>query len=339
MFKMLLFLWIFLLPAGPFFKGNLAAEIRIGVITESQYVGDREAAWRIKMAGENLGWTVLLDENEGRDIQDQQLDWTICLIANNRCFNPNQTNYLAVFHPFWFLDEDRKFLSFCAKYDGYLLTINDRESLSHGLVEMHKEFHHIQFYPSVYSTPYRKLELNHLLVMIPVWSNRLGDLKFRLLYWLLSQSGLAKFYGVHRNEDLIQNGYMGKIPFDGVSVIEVLQKHGIVLVLHSDIHNEEKIPTSRIFEAAAASAVIICDENAFVKTHFGDSVFYIDTSLSGESMFNQIEAHLNFIRQDPEKALAMAKKAHQIFIDYFTMENQLLSLKALHQIVISKKQK
>lgn len=225
-------------------------------------------------------------------------------------------------------------MPFCEKYDGYLLTINDRESIAQGLHLKGKDFNYVRFYPTVNSFPYCEVSLDNLVTMIPVWSNRLTDEKFRNVYRLLSQTGKVKFYGVHRNEDIISQGYMGPIPFDGVSVINVLQKHGIVLVIHSDIHNLECIPTPRIFEAAAASAVIISDENTFVKENFGDSVFYIDTNKNFMDIFFQIQKHMQTIQSNPKKALEMAKTAHEIFIENFEMSDQLLEIDEMNQRII-----
>lgn len=317
------------------FSFQLHSETCIGLATASNYVGDREVAWRIKIAGERLGWTVFLDEDNGKGLQSLDLDWVICMLPNNEFFHPSCPNYLMVFHPFWYLDEERRLLPFYERYQGYLLTINDRETIKNGLWLKGKEFEYVSFYPSVYSVPYREVPLNNLVTMIPVWSNRLTDKKFRSLYRLLSKTGSVKFYGVHKNEDIIDQGYMGAIPFDGVSVIDILQQHGIVLVLHSDIHNEEAIPSSRIFEATAASTVVISDENPFVKKIFGDTVFYIDTTQSAKKIYKQIQRHLQSIRRNPQRALAMAKAAHQIFIENFEMSDQLLRIDSMNRNIIS----
>lgn len=313
--------------------------VNMGIVTAQNYTGDREVAWRIKIAAERLGWSVALDESGGINVQNQQLDWVICMIANNELINPWCPNYLMVFHPFWYLNEQREFLPFCEKYDGYLLTIHDRDTLKQGLEKKNKKLYYTPFFPTVYNVPYKQVDLNELVVMIPVWSNRLVDPKFKKLYKLLSETGQAVFYGRSRNEDIISEGYRGPIPFDGVSTIEILQKHGIVFVFHSDIHIAECIPSSRIFEATAASAVIISDENPFVKQHFGDTVFYIDTSLSSESICDQILQHLRTIHQNPKVALEMAEKAHKIFIDNFTMEDQLLKIQQMHQKFLANKNK
>jgi len=322
------FLLIFFLP----FLVNIHANIRMGIISDSNFCGEREFGWRIKIAAESLGWEVFLDETRGSRIHKfKEPDWVICLIPHNAILHPKCMNYLTILHPLNFLDQRRQLLPYYSNYDGYLITINDKESIESSLKTMNKELFSIPFYPTVHMVPYQIVALNNLVTMIPTWGNRLTDKKFRKLYSLLSKSGSVKFYGSHRNADTITDGFMGNIPFDGTSLINILQKHGIVLILHSDIHNAEGIPTSRIFEASAASTVIISDENAFVKKYFGDSVFYIDTSLPAESVFMQIQEHLNNIFSNPEHALEKAKTAHEIFIDNFLMTDQLIKLKAMHQ--------
>lgn len=307
------------------------ANIRMGVVSDSQYWGEREVGWRIKLAGESLGWTVFLDENRGCDLRKiKDLDWVICLLPNNNSFMPICPNYLTIFHPLHYLDEDRKLISKYERYEGYLFTIKNGESIGEFFKLRNKKLHATDFYPTVHPVPYQKILLNTLMTMVPVWGNRIMDKKFKSFYQLLSETGVVSFYGHLTDSTIISKGYIGTIPFDGTSVIDVLQRHGIVLIIHSDLHNKEEIPSSRIFEAAAASTVIICDENAFVKEHFGDTVFYIDTMASAESMLAQVQSHLNFIDANPEVALEMAKKAHEIFDKKFLMTDQLLKLEELH---------
>lgn len=312
-----------------------SAHIRMGIASSSEYCGEREIGWRIKIAAEQLGWTAILDEKEGNDIKRlTDLDWVICLLPRNVVNrNPKCPNYLTIFHPFNYLDGLRRLLPIYRRYDGYLMTI-DCNSVCHPKTQ---SLNAISFYPSTFAVPYTKVELNNLVTMIPVWSERLHDARFRTLYNLLSNTGKAKFYGTCKNPDFIAQNFMGNIPFDGCSVINVIQNNGIVLVLHSNIHNIEEIPTGRIFEAAAASAVIISDQNEFVKTHFGDSVYYINTEGSGEEMYAQVMNHLNTIWSNPEAALEKAKKAHEIFMDNFEMSTQLLRLEQLHEQIKLKK--
>jgi len=321
-----------IISAALFLNISIQAELRVGVISSGAYVGEREVGWRIKIAGENLGWTMILDEKEGKNLKKMRdLDFVICLLPGSTVPLPTCYVYQTIFHPFNYLDEERIILPVYKKYDGYLLTIRDRCSILKSFRLKNKKFNFISFYPTVPKVSYQKNRLNSLVTMLPNWSNRLTDEKFKTIYTTLSTMERVNFYGSKSSSGIVQNGYLGTIPFDGISVINVLQKHGIALIFHSDIHNKEEIPTSRIFEAAAASAVIICDQNSFVKEQFGDSVFYIDTTLSAEEICLQIQNHLKTIWQDPERSLEMAKTAHQIFTDKFLMEDQLLHLEQLNK--------
>ncbi len=308
------------------FSYSLEAHHHVGIITYHNYVGDKEIALRIKIAGERLGWTVIIDENEGKEIQHQKFDWVICMMPKNHFHNPHCPNYITIFQAFPYFDDQKKLNPFYDKYDARLSTVDTKTSLSS-----------LHFLPLTHHVPFKKLQLKDMVVMIPVWGNRLEDPKFKTLFWLLNQSEKAKFYGVNRDEKTTPQNYMGPIPFDGNSVINVLQEHGIVLVLHSDMHNRDGIPSGRIFEAAASSAVIISDENPFVKKHFGDSVYYINTLLSSEEIFENIQEHLINIFLDQENALKKAEKAHQIFIENFTMEKQLLKLEKFHKKYMGQK--
>ena len=313
----------------------LFATIRIGIVTDAYYCGEREVAWRIKRAAESLGWHAILDENKGRNIRRREdLDWVICLLPSNRYHNQFCNNYLTIFHPFNYLDFEGHLKSFYNKYDGYLLTIQNSSLFKN----REKESHCIQFYPTTQTIPYERVSLQELVTTLPAWSNRKSDTKYRQLYSLLGKSGFTKFYGLDPDPELLQAGYMGTLPFDGISVIRALQRHGITLILHSDIHNSVGIPSPRIFEAAAASTAIISDENSFVKEQFGDSVFYIDVSLPAEAIYKQIQNHMTSILADPEKALEMAARAHQIFVDHFLMTDQLLQLEAMHQKIQQSKE-
>jgi hypothetical protein len=325
---------IIALACFAFFAKGSHSNTRIGIISDVSYCGEREVALRIKIAAESLGWEVFVDEQRGRKVKKiRGLDWTICLLPNNKYYNKYCRNYVTLFHPFNYLNEQGKLDPFYERYDGYLLTIRSTESLKDLLSKKNRPFFSTPFYPTVHPVDYKLVVFNNLMTMIPVWGNRRTDDKFKQFYRMLSQGGFTQFYGVHENKDMIENGYMGSIPFDGTSVIETLQKHGIVLIFHSDIHNREAIPSSRIFEAAAASVAIISDTNEFVKNHFGDAVFYVDTSLSAEEIYQQVKRHVETIQQNPLMVLEMARKCHQIFNDRFLMTDQLMRIASMHNEV------
>ena len=322
MSKILCIIMSFILFGQPLFA------LRVGIVSSAHYCGEREVGWRIKKAAEKLGWNVLLDETKGRRIdQIGGLDFAIHLIPYIKPIRQCTHNFLTVFHPFNYITDQGSLVSSYKRFNGFLLAIEPAEMFLNSLHRLYW----IPFYPTVDARPFDKLPLRNLATMLPVWGNRLTDPKFKNFYSILCAGAFTKFYGLTDGDGMVATHYMGPIPFDGESVLDVLQENGIVLILHSDIHNQNGIPTSRIFEAAAASAVIISDCNPFVQNNFGDSVYYIDTDLSAEEIYAQVENHMKSIWANPEQAWSRAEKAHQIFSDRFQMTDQLLKLEAMHK--------
>lgn len=144
---------------------------------------------------------------------------------------------------------------------------------------------------------------------------------------MLDESGNLLIYGPERlNGIKVWDGfkhYIGSIPFDGSSVIERIAEAGIVLVLSSDAHKDAEMMSNRLFEGLAAGAVIIVDENPFARHHFGDTLLYIDTTQSPKRVVLDIMKHMQWIKQNPADALALAKSAQDIFKARFTMDRSL----------------
>lgn len=313
------------------FPFYLIANIRMGIISPKGFIGEREFSWRIKRAAESLGWQVFIDEHDNNRLKNHKhLDFVVSLFISKN-IKKTSFNYLFLSSCNFFKADVFKQIS--KGYDGFLLIADPKK---HGLDQ---KFPHIRFFPAVQETPYQKVELNGLVTLLPAWGERRDDPKFRNLYSLLDQSGFTSFYGMpFKDLGFLTQGYKGQIPFDGQSIIPIFQKHGIVLIVHSSGHNTQQIPSGRIFEAAAASAVIISDKNPFVQEQFGDSVFYIDTSVSEQEIFSQIQEHMDFIRLHPETALRMAEKSHQIFSERFGLTKLLLELKDMHEKVKAEQQ-
>jgi hypothetical protein len=314
------------------FCGEVHAHIRMGIVNDTVCLGEQEFSHRLQIAGERLGWEVFLDEMLGRGLENvRDLDLVISLVAHNEYSHPGCPTYFVIFNPFNYFDQDGQVKSCFSFYDGFLHTIKRPQSLENAMELLGKKCMFLPFFPFVQSIDYQRSNLVSLVTILPASSNRLTDSKFKELYYMLDNSGFTRLYGRRKSNTLYSNSYKGKIPFDGISVINVFQKYGIVLVVHSDMHNETGIPSSRIFEGAASSSVIISDLNPFVQNHFGDSVFYVDTSQSAKAIFKDIYLIMKKIRSNPEKALEMAKRSYQIYHDNFLLEDQLLRLEAMHQ--------
>lgn len=136
----------------------------------------------------------------------------------------------------------------------------------------------------------------------------------------------VRFFGPEINWKDYKN-YCGQIPFDGFSILEEIRKCGVVLALSSKWHYRAGSVTNRIYEACAAGAVIITDDNTFVKKNFGDTVLYIDFDSNRPNlMVKQVKSHLEWIRKNPKEAMELASRSQAIFLKKFTLEKQIKTI-------------
>ena len=151
------------------------------------------------------------------------------------------------------------------------------------------------------------------------------------LFQRLDRTGVAEFYGP---ESVSAWGgirpwegyrcYKGSIPFDGFSILKKINQCGICLALSSDVHRRSAAATNRVYEACAAGAIMISDNNEFVKHHFRDTVLYIDYNVNDpQDTYVQIMERYEWIVQHPKEAIAMAERAQQIFLEKFALDRQL----------------
>lgn len=137
---------------------------------------------------------------------------------------------------------------------------------------------------------------------------------------ILSELHILKVFGAKKDWVDFPLSYQGFLDFEADSIHEAIKKSGACLVLHSNPHFSNQIPTARIFEAAASSAFIICDRHPFVVENFKDSVFYVDRDAKGKILATDILKHYLWIKKNPQEAALKAKKAHEIFEKNFTLE-------------------
>jgi glycosyltransferase involved in cell wall biosynthesis len=117
--------------------------------------------------------------------------------------------------------------------------------------------------------------------------------------------------------------YRGEPAFDGRDLIATLARGGISLCLHRAEHLAWGVPNMRVFESAAASNVLICDDHAFVRTAYGDSAHYLDHQLPFDGLVDQISWIVSDIRANPQRATEMAKACHERFTQSFSLETLL----------------
>jgi len=148
----------------------------------------------------------------------------------------------------------------------------------------------------------------------------------------LANDELLVGIGIEGYLGFLGKAYLGKMegfgnPLQNLQLQQ--QKYGIALIIHNQEHMLEGIPTSRIAEAVASGALVISDQNGFLKKFFGDSVLYYDAFASSEQIYDTIKSHIQWAKANPDKVHLKTKEAYQIFMDNFTIEKQLEKLFAL----------
>jgi phosphoglycerol transferase len=82
----------------------------------------------------------------------------------------------------------------------------------------------------------------------------------------------------------------------------------------------------RLFEAAAAGALIITDDFEFPREWFRDSVLYVDAELPAPMIVEQVVSHVEWANRNPEAANRLAQRSNELFRRYLTLESMLKSL-------------
>ena len=156
----------------------------------------------------------------------------------------------------------------------------------------------------------------------------LANMRYGELLKELDKSGRLEIYGprkVYGRTNLWSGfrSYCGEIPFDGSSIMKKINQAGVCLALNSPMHNNAGAVTNRTYEAAAAGAVIISDDNKFVRTYFGDSVFYIDQDMTEKEASKKILDILDWVNENPEKAYEMACRSQTIFLKNLSLDKMV----------------
>lgn len=302
----------------------------IALLTLEGFSGEFSFAQKVRQAGENIGWSVeIYDIQQTGELDDRDYDLVINLIPYEY-YHPRCKNYLTIFHPrHHFFDKVGTLAKKYGSYDGYLLTYEPKANdMSFG---EGSGLRFMKWYPTVQSREYVQVDPSSLFFICSKWGARGKGKKYLKFQNLLGQQSYTRFYGAEEFGKIYPKAYKGPIPFDGQSVFHTIADAGVCLVLHSRSHLRSGLPSGRIFEAAASSAVIISDANPFVEETFGSSVLYIDVNKKkAKDVFKEIDNQMKWIRANKSLALEKAKRSHEIFMNSYTLEKQLLRLEEFH---------
>lgn len=135
-----------------------------------------------------------------------------------------------------------------------------------------------------------------------------------------------RIYGPPNSWTHIGNHYAGPLAFDGRSVLDAIRSAGIALCLHKAAHRKYNCPSMRLFEAAAAGALIISDDFDFPRHWFRNSILYVDPDLPAPLVTEQIVGHVEWARANPGAAGRLAARSTDIFRRFLSLDRMLEKL-------------
>ncbi len=234
-----------------------------------------------------------------------------------------------------------------------LKDIGEMNNMTHGVLTVAKEvdiyrsmfsllkkpFNGLRLFPYVPRFDNEPAEPKSLMWMAGGWDKFRSSQRYQKFITMLGDNIDLRVYGHYNAVSYLKSdAYAGYI-MPGIENIEAIRRNGIYLLSHSDSHFKANVPSMKPFEAAAANVVVISDKLPFVVENFGDSFLYFDQDADSEVMYRQVKAHMDWINANPEKAKAMAAKAHQIFLDKFTLEKDLIRIARMHEYALEQDKK
>lgn len=328
-------------------ENKIKTKYKIAVLTETG--GEWQYAYYIQEAAKKIGWearvyfkTFLSREDELRRFQpnfilvvspeseltispefDHIKKYLFYTSALGKAFKMESV-YLNLL--------DKKYRKKFIQYDGFLITPKEIEIFKRAIEGIGKRFEGINAYPAAYIID-KQYEAPNKIFYSGFNSGRLrASKKYKQVFNSLADDGIISFYGPKTVWGSFGKNWYGILPKD--QLLSSINSHGVALVLHSQMHIDGNIPSARVFEAASAKAVIICDKNKFVEDNFGDSVLYIDTTKSAEDMAKQISDHYQWILNNPREAEQLAMKSHSVFTEKFALEKDLVRIAKMHEGVL-----
>jgi len=299
-----------------------------------QSVAETEFSERIRKAACHLGWEAT---EVGSSVEINQFTPDFVLALHFR--TPKLTKfptYGSMVTPPSFFAEDSGFIKNILSYDGYLCSSEKiRSWLRDILYARQKTCFAAPWYTSSHIVPYSPPQMvaPRLLYAGTNWDGpRFGE-----LFAKLDAEPYVDIYGPPAAWSHTKHSHRGTLPFDGVSILNALNRAGVGLCLHRREHCDSATPSSRIFEIAASGAVAICQEHPFIRDAFQDSVLYLERTDDPVRLTLQISQYMQWISQNPEDALKLSRRAYDIFSRHYSLEKLLTDLVPRHQELVAAK--
>lgn len=336
-------------------SATIKDKYKVAIITNNG--GERSYADYFKFSAERMGWEVQIFFNQtlGHENEILAFDPDFILFspyANNseldmRIYAHRSKKYILALSPIKLMVGDK-----LKKYNPYIpadKSFRKLLSFAHGVLTSSKE---VGFYQVIFDKAKKPFNGLQILPLAPALNNEPAEQKsimwmsggwdklrssntYKEFIKMLGNATPLKVYGHYYAASFLQPGiYDGYIP-SSLDVFDTIRDNGIYLLTHSQQHIKAGTPTLRIFEATAANAIVISDKHSFVIENFGDSILYFDQNADSKTMYNQAKSHIDWIKKNPEEAKLKAAKAHQIFLDNFTLDKDLVRIAKMHEYIIA----
>ncbi|MFT4252441.1 MAG: glycosyltransferase [Caulobacter sp.] len=152
--------------------------------------------------------------------------------------------------------------------------------------------------------------------------------RFDALLTRLDEHGVLDIFGPEQVRGVrVWEGFKGykyAVPFDGRTLIEELGRSGAVLAFSSQAHIRSGIMSNRLFEGAAAGALVFADQNPFVSRYFKDEVVEVPLGPDGQLDAGFLLSALAHFNANPEAAFAKASALQNKFTEFYALHRQLL---------------
>lgn len=279
---------------------------------------------RFEIACQNLGYVEAKGVSCSKDIYDYAPDIVLASHESARKLTRFPTVGM-LWSPLSFFEDNEYRINSVKTYDGYIVANKQVENFCRDIqfgTHAHKPIGKEYFLPTSYKTDIvalRDVEEPSLCYMGVHWDGG----RHRKVFDLLASRDYVTFYGPQKSWERHSHRYGGMIPFDGRSVQTTLASHGIALCFHKREHRIENTPSMRLFESISVGAIPICDEIEFARTELADVALFVDTTRSPERVIEQIDAHVEWIRNNREEATARVLKGKAWFDKYWALETKI----------------
>lgn len=318
-------------------------------------MGERLLHDRVCKAAKNLHWNVIsfsfLPELLSDPIHRHFLksaSYIISLIYKPE-FNLNishHLNFMPLGYNIVYLNVPRDILydhynnfkekySYLANYDAYIdlysLANDENVTLRKVLKKLNKQDTPIiKLFLAHNRSSFKPARINNMLIFGSLWGCNRSSFRMLEFFQKLAEDKLLYAYGNKDNKEF-GSAYKGSLENltgknNSKKLFHLLNENGISLVIHSFNHKMENLPTSRIAESIEAGAIVISEEHSFIKKYFGDNILYFNSFSDTNTMYKQVKKHIEWIKSHPQEVLEKTKKAHEILMQRFALEDQLLKL-------------